>query len=96
MKTTAAIVCCLVSLPALGQSTTADKLRQLTGSRDEATAIAFCQSPAARPDQQQGLLSGFCEALELVQNGPFEPNPQAYERIIGQVLAEGQRRGLQP
>lgn len=93
---TAAFIVGLVSLPAAAQSTTADKLRPVTGTREEATAIAYCQSPEAQPDQQNGLLSGFCEALELAQNGTFGSSSQAYARIIGQVLAEGRRRGLRP
>lgn len=98
---TAAFIAGLVSFPAAAQSTTADKLRPVTGTQEEATAIAYCHSPEARPDQPQGLLSGFCEALESAQNGltagvSAANNPQSYARIIALVLAEGQRRGLQP
>jgi len=95
VKIIAATIACLASLPAMGQSTNADKLRVVTGTQAEATAISYCRSPAAHPDQQQKLLSGYCEALELAQNGPFETSGQGYDRLIGQVLAEGQRRGLQ-
>jgi hypothetical protein len=86
----------LVSPVAMGQISTVNDLRPLTGSQAEAAAIDLCRSPAARPGQAEGSLNGYCEALSFAQapNTPIPFNQASYDRLVGQVLAEGQRRGL--
>lgn len=97
MKKILAIVLLVSAIPAAqAQTTSAAGMRPLTGTQEEAIAITLCHSPAAAPNQPNGLLGGYCEALAMMQvPHSVIPFDQAkYERTVGLVLAEGQRRGL--